>query len=580
MISTRKLAVAAALALAGCNSAAPDAPPETRAAAALAQGDGATAEFALRDMLAAGTPKRDLAAALGEAELLQGNLPEARRWLGPGQFSQATAAHGFRMLGRLALAEGDLAGAGKAFDRALALAPRDPKLWVDIGRLRYRGGEQAQAIAAADKALAAGPHQPEALLFRAQLRRDASGGAAALPLLERALKSDPDNADVLAEYAATLGDLGRASDMLAAVRRLAEADPGNPRVYFLQAVLAARAGQDDLARTLLLRSGDLDRQMPAAILLSGVIDLEAGNSASAAQAFDRLARMQPDNRRVRLLLARALALSGSDRELTRRFAAVAAAPGASPYMMQTVARAFEAQGDRAHAAFYLDRAALPPLGRPVSLSGATGLAVAEQRGSSDGSDTLSLVRGLIAAGQSAQALSQAEAFRHRYPGSADAMGLAGDAALAARNPQLALARYSAAARIRRPWPLARRTAAALAMLGRSGEAERLVAAYLAGDPNNAEAALLLARAAYLRGDYARAGPLAEHALAHGAGRDPAARALRALVALRQGDGAHARSEAERAYRLQPLAATPARALATVLGGSSGAPLSTKARALH
>ncbi|MFX8418090.1 hypothetical protein ABTL59_19520, partial [Acinetobacter baumannii] len=87
----------------------------------------------------------------------------------------------------------------------------------------------------------------------------------------------------------------------------AEVDPKNPRPLFLQAVLAARAGKVDLARAILLRTGNALRDMPAAILLNGVLEYRAGNVNLAVELFGRLARMQPDNLQVRLLLARALA---------------------------------------------------------------------------------------------------------------------------------------------------------------------------------------------------------------------------------------------------------------------------------
>lgn len=548
MIFTRNIALALAALLAGCGGTAPEPPPFERAQAALARGDGLGAEMVLREMLGEGVARADLAAFMGEAELLQGNAAEARRWLAPGEFAPASAGHGFHMLGRLVMGEGDLPAAGAAFDRALQATPDDAELWVDIGRLRYRGGEQAQAVAAGRTALALGPDNPEALLFRAQIVRDSQGSAAALNLFERGLAVDPDNSELLAEYAATLGDLGRAKEALVAIRKLTARDPRNPRAFFLQAVIAARGGNPGLARSLLLRSGDLDRGMPAAMLLSGVIDLESGNYASAAQIFDRLARMQPDNRRVRHLLARSLAQGGSHRELIHRFAD---APS-SPYLAQLVGRSHEALGQRERAASFLDRAAHPLSGNPAALPGAIPLAVAEARDVAQGRDALSLVRGLILAGQPALAKAKAKEFLRRFPGSADAMGLAGDAALAANDARGALAHYRAAGEIRRGWPLVKRTATALLALGDRAGAERLFAEHLAGDPGNSEAAALLARSSYLRGDFARAGALLDHAFASGAARDPMLHALRAEVALRAGADDAGLAQARRAYRLQPM----------------------------
>ncbi|MGN6500632.1 MAG: tetratricopeptide repeat protein [Tsuneonella sp.] len=564
MTFTRKLCLAGLLLLCGCGDTAADAPPLERARIALARGDGIAAEAALREVAARGGSRQELAAYFAQAELLQGNTADARGWLAPGDFAPGTAALGFRMRGRLAIADGDLAGAGRAFDRALKANPRDPDLWVDIARLRYRGGEQEQAVAAAQKALALAPRDPQALLLRAQLVRDSRGSASALPLFESALATAPDNTQLLGAYAATLGDAGRAADSLKAVRRLAKLDPGNPRILFLQSVIAARAGNYDLARSLLLRGGDAYRDMPAAILLSGVIDLESGNYASAAQTLDRLSRMQPDNRRVRALLARALALGGNDIELVHRFDGAAA----TPYLAALVGRAHEALGERGKAAPYLDQAARPLSGAPSVLVAATPLGVAQSRGTAQGADALALVRGLIAAHQPGAARARANEFLRRYPGSADAMGLAGDAALSAGDARSALRLYARAAEIRRPWPLARRMAAAHMQLGDFPGAERVLREYLAGDPTNAEAAALLGRAAFLRGDFARAAMLIDHAIAKGSGRDPVLHALRSEVALRLGDGGAARAQALRASKLQP--ANPAAVHMLALTRNAGA----------
>lgn len=553
MIFTRSLWLAAFLLLAGCGGSAPEGAPLDRARAALAHSDGIGAEIALREAAGQGTPRRQLAAYFAQAELIQGNTADARGWLAKGDFSRGTAALGFRMRGWLAMADGDLAAAGRAYDRALRAAPRDPELWVDIARLRYRGGEQEQALAAGRKALALDPRNPHALLFQAQVVRDIRGPAAGLPLFERALEIAPEDPQLLADYAASLGDAGRAGDSLAAIRRLAEADPRNPRILFLQAVIAARGGNYDLARSLLLRGGDAYRDMPAAMLLSGIIDLENGNYASAAQGLDRLARKQPDNARVQALLARALALGGDEIELVHRFDAAAS----TPYLATLVGRAYEALDQRDKAAAFLDRAARPLAGSPVPLPPAMALAAAQSRGAGQGADALALVRGLLTAHQAGAGRARASEFLRRYPGSADAMGLAGDGALAAGDARGALQLYTRASAVRRPWPLVRRMAAAKMALRDLAGADGLLRNYLAGDPNNAEAAALLGRSAFMRGDSERAALLLDHALSEGAAHDPVVHALRSEVALRLGDNDLARTQAERAAALQP--ANPAAA---------------------
>lgn len=543
---------AALLAVAGCGDPAADLPPQEAARAALMRGDGLGAEVILRQMLADGTPQADIAAYLGEAELQQGQLVEARRWLGEGRFSDATVGHGFHMLGRLELRSGNLPAAGQAFDKAYARIPDSAELWVDIGRLRYRGGEQKQAIDASRRAVELGPENPAALLLRAQLVRDAEGLAAAVPWFEAGLKHAPDDFELLGDYAATLGDLGRAKDMLAVVRRMAEIDPRSPRVYYLQAVIAARGGEFQLARALLGKVGPGLDEMPAAMMLSGSVDIQNGNYQSAAQTLDRLVAMQPDNVRARELLVHALALGLNDRELAYRFAALGNRASGSPYLRQALGRAYEGLGQRDKAAPLLDQAGRTRSRNLAALAPQTGLTSAVLRRAQGGEAIQSLVRGKINAGSSSSAVNEAEAFRGRFPGSADALALAGDANLSARRPAVALSLYRSAADVRRTWPLVRRMATAQRALGQHNQAVSLIEDYLQGDAVNHEASAELARIAIERAEWDRATMLLDHALAHGGSHDPQLWRWRAEVAARTGDEETAYDAAVYAYALQPL----------------------------
>ncbi|WP_284125253.1 tetratricopeptide repeat protein [Parerythrobacter aestuarii] len=566
----------AACALAACSETEVELPPLQRVTSALESGDGFGAELVLRQMLADGTSRDRLAAYMGEAELLQGQPVEARKWLGDGEFSKDTAGRGFHILGRLEMREGNLPAAGQAFDRAIGYIPEDPQLWVDIGRLRYRGGEQSMAVEAALKAVELDPGDPEALLFRGQLARDAEGMVAALPWFEQALERRPDRLDLLAEYAATLGEAGEAQDMLEIVRRMAELNPGYLRAYYLQAVVAARAGKYDLARKLLVRSGDFVKNSPAGNLLAGVIDLETGNYASAAQVFDRLYRQQPQNARVRELLARSLSMGGNHRELIARFGEGARMTSGSPYLQAVVARSHEALGQREQAAALIDLAAARETGNLVALRPAGNFETVSRRDARSGEDAMALVRNNIVNGRGNEAIRVAEQFRQRFAGSADALALAGDAQLAGRNVSKALQYYAQSARIRQSWPLARRRIVALRAAGRSTEAHSLLEKFVSGHPAALEPLMLLARAQYDRGNLPRAAVLLDHAILVGADRDPELLALRAVVALRLDDPELAEMLAQRAMEVQPTHPASLQALAMVGGDDLASVLIAKA----
>ena len=110
---------------------------------------------------------------------------------------------------------GDGANALAQFNRALALAPNDSAVWVDLARFRRANGDLGGALQAADRAVALRPGNTDALVLRGELTRGQYGLAAALPWFNRALEIDRNNLAALLGRAATYGDMGRMRDMLA-----------------------------------------------------------------------------------------------------------------------------------------------------------------------------------------------------------------------------------------------------------------------------------------------------------------------------------------------------------------------------
>ena len=544
--------------LAGHAEPQPGAALIAAARAALRRDDGIDAETKLRAAMARGVPRTQVAAFMGGAFMRQGDRRRARQWLAPGAFSPDTAAEGFRVLAALEQLDGNLPAAGRAFDRALAITPRDADLWVEIGRLRYRGGEHVQAIAAADHALALQPRSIRALEFRGELTRDRHGLLASLPWFEQALVEAPQDVSVLTQYAATLGELGRATEMLAVTRRLLQADAGNPQAYYLQAVLAARAGRYDVARQLLARTrGKLDT-LPGVMLLGVVLELSAGNMQTASELCETLLAAEPDNMHARQLLAQALYQSGQYRYLTLRFADDLARDDASPYLLTVIARGFEALGDRAAAGKLLDQAA-----RPLR----AGLRVVPQ-GSRIGT--------LMAQGRSQDAVVAAEHDLAAAPGSYEAQSLAGDVQLATGHPVEAQRHYAAASGIRLSDNLLQRRFEAYRTANDIGGAARLVAAFLQQNPANRIALRLQASLAVQSGDARKAGEILDYLRRTGGGDD--VQLLTDLALVRMGSGAPdaGGSAAGQAYRLQRASPIAAQALGlsyATLGVHRGAAMS-------
>ena len=536
----------------------------------LARGDGLAAQAELQRAAQAGASKPELAAAMGEALIDQGEFDKARDWLGPGQFVPGQTALGWRMLGKLERLSGNLHQAGQAYDRALLLTPNDPLLWVEIGRMRYSGGEQWQAIEAAQRARAAAPDNPRALEFAAELVRDSQGYAAAVPLYERALKTSANDLDLLGGYAAALGEAGRAKDMLAVTRHMLDLAPRNPRAFFLQAVLAARAGEIDLARALLNRTRAQLDTLPSAMVLQGVLDLEAGNVNVAANEFVLLADRQSANQRVQLLLARALYEAGDYNQLFARFAALGQRGDAPPYLLTLLGWAHEDLGDRTGAAALLDRASsqsffsLQPIFEPDLPSVLRPRFAAAQ---AEPGQAVPYVRSLLTAQNQTAAAQAAEQFLRLRPGSGDALALLGDVELIGGAPDNALQHYILAARVRYPDLLLLRMVQAYDRLGQAQAVQLVVDQYLAAFPGSRLAARLAANHAALAGDWPTTLLLLESLRAHGGNRDVYLLADLSLARLRCRDTPGALTAAQRAWQLQPSSAVAAQALGMALAAT-------------
>jgi len=501
MRAWRATLLAGLLALVPLGQAAADGPPldtvRAKARAALARRDPISAEVTLREALRQGAPADALRADLAAALLARGARDDAHGLLdGGAAFTPDTAALGWRMRGELALADGRLPEAGRAFDQSLRLAPTDADLWVAIARLRFAGGEQVQAVQAAARAVTLDPRNSHALALRGMLVREQFGLRAALPWFEQGLKIHPQDPDLLAEYAATLGDMGQARAMLVVVRKLAEVAPGNPRALYFQAVLAARAGQTDLARAILQRTGTTMRDTPGAMLLGGILEFRAGNFSVAAGLLGRLVRVQPDNLQAQQLLARALAREGDLRQTAWRWDTVARQPFAPPYLQIVVARAWQKLGQpqraRSLRQMVREQGALRPFAAIPADLPLGALALRYQDAPNYAALAVPYVRGLLAARLFDQAREVADRLRAANPGAAEAWLLAGDARMMAGDARGALSQYDAAAAIRFNEPVLRRMDAALRAAGRARDADAMTARYLQQNPASLLAMRLLA----------------------------------------------------------------------------------------
>lgn len=572
LLTAALASVFAALALGGPLAAAPGDDAIAEAVAAIDRGDGVAAELAGKRALEQGARRDEVAALIGEGELLQGDLDDATQWLTQGTFSEATRGRGLHALARLALQRDNYTAASEIFNTLLAEGRATSLLWVDIGRMRYRTGEHMLALEAARQAVQLDPDEPRALEFRAQLLRDSGGLRQALPIFERALEIAPGDTGLMQQYAATLGDAGQHAQMLAVVRDMLEADGSALGAFYLQAILAARVGQDDLARRLWWRTDGEYDETAAGLLIAGVLEYRSGNPAVAVEQFNKLQRLQPYSDTALLLYARALLANGEGNVAIELLEPQAQRPDASAYLLVLIARAYEQQGDRESAGRYLDRVA-----------GLGGAAVAPMpaflphdpfgRVANPDNPILQL-RQLLAAGQQAEARALVGGLLQRFPGSVDLLTLAGDMELLGGNGGAALEYYRQAAQVRRDWPLVQRMVSAFVASGSLPQARNLLAEHLRQNPREQAAAAMLGRMQRDAGNPARATVLLRHAASLGSGPDdPALLADLAQLEAQLGHGEEALDRAQAAHAFQRgnrrVAAVLGRVLAMQGGENAG-----------
>lgn len=523
------------------------------AMAFLALDDGIGAEGSIQHALNVGYDPKLVPHLRAHALLLQGKADEAialARQTDP-QFE----AYGLRIQGRAFTALGDYAAALETLNRAIAVAPDDPAVWLDMGRFRYVAGDMLGAKEAADRAVNLAPGNVQALILRGQLVRSQFGLVAALPWFERALERDPRHHDALIEYAATLGDQGRTVDALAATRRAMATRSGSPQALYLQAVIAARAENFDLARSILARVSGPVAGLPATLLLAASLDLEAGKYETAQGKLQALVSRQPMNISARKLLAFTYLRMDAARNAIDMLRPVVARADADSYALTLVARGYERIGEFETAAAYLDRAASPIVGDARSFSADSSLNILAARADARPNDPgllVPLLRGLIDSGNSPGALARAQAIVARNKGAPAAHSLLGDMYMLLKRPADAVLAYRSAADLRFDEPIMLRLVEAFEASGRRDEAAKTLAFFQSENPTNRTALRLAGLWQLSAGEYDLAIDSFEELRSQIGDGDAALNALLASAYTGVGELETALELGEAAYALAPM----------------------------
>ena len=526
-----------------------------RAEISLGLFDAVTAKAELEKALSLGIPRKELNHLIGEALWLLGELDLAEKTLLFEGLTPARKLHAERILGRVYMDKGDLDKAREAFDRAIALGPKNADVWTDIGRFRLVAGDQKGAIEASDLAIKLDPDNVRAIEFRGRMVRSQFGLASALPWFERALAINPNDIPCLEEYAVTLGEMGRNRDMLAQARKIVGLNSKNGRAYYMQAVIAARAGEYALAQRVLALAGSAVNEWPGAMMVAGISEYQTGNLNKAADLFRRLLDAQPHNITARKLLAQTVYASGDAEGALEEIKPLASRADADSYSLKVAGRAFEANGERGKAADGLNAASLPLVreAQPLDTNPLTdaGVADAARRNPNNARYIIPQIRSLLRRGQNGPALTMAKQLSEKNPGVANAHLIEGDVLMASGSVPSAIEAYNRAAAISFTEPAMLRLTEAYGLQGNAKKQRELVTGFVANNPASLPALRLLAYYHLDDGSWGKAIAPLEFVLWKTGYNDSILLINLARAWSGQGDHAKAASYAAIAYRIDP-----------------------------
>jgi tetratricopeptide (TPR) repeat protein len=184
---------------------------------------------------------------------------------------------------------GDFAGAGALLDRALQLAPGDPQVMVGKAAVLRKQSRLSEAVRTADAAIAADPGNPAAWLERGYILDAGNSIAAARDSYERAAALDPGMAPALAGVAAMASRAGDHAAARAFAERALALDPGDVAAASALARVELEAGDAPAAAARLQALAERPLPPGSRLQVQGLLGdarAKAGQAAAAFHAYE------------------------------------------------------------------------------------------------------------------------------------------------------------------------------------------------------------------------------------------------------------------------------------------------------
>jgi arylsulfatase A-like enzyme/tetratricopeptide (TPR) repeat protein len=185
--------------------------------------DDAIAVLRDADRHFAGSPAVSL--ALADALLRRDKYDESRKVAEEAVNAEPVLAR--ELLAKIALARGDLAGARKEIESALAFEPRRVATLISLARVEKRQGDWQSALATLDRALAASPNPLRGLQAdRGEALLHLQRGPEAEQAYRQEVAKFPDDVEAWGNLAVILAAQGRRDEARATVQQAVRLNPG------------------------------------------------------------------------------------------------------------------------------------------------------------------------------------------------------------------------------------------------------------------------------------------------------------------------------------------------------------------
>ena len=255
------------------------------------------------DLDAPPEPTSEALVLLSESALAMGKRDEARAAAEKALLLAPDDPRSRVQMAHVEMAEGHLDAAAQAYRQILAGAPTQVEAGAGLARVLLAQGDAKAAMAQAQTVLHIAPQNVEAAAALAAATLASGDRATATELYAKLNREHPAEFEPAARYADLLLRAGKANEALTVARKLVAERPGeaDPQVVLGDAYL--RANLPDLA---LECCQSALRSRPQAILphvLLARAHMAKGNSAAAARELEGLLKLAPDDAGLTLALA-------------------------------------------------------------------------------------------------------------------------------------------------------------------------------------------------------------------------------------------------------------------------------------